>query len=415
LGNLTYTYDPATQRTKVGGSWARTLLPSAVGSATYDAANQQTAFGGQTQTYDLNGNLTGDGTNTYTWNVRNQRASTAGPTPASFVYDARGRRQRKTINGTITDFVYDGLNPVREATGATTINLLAGLGIDEYLTRATGGATEYFLSEALGSTVAFADGAGAVATEYTYQPFGTATATGTSTSNELGYTGREDDGTGVNYYRARYYHPGLQRFISEDPLRFVGGDPNFYAYVRNNPIAFVDPTGLCADPGGAGIRYCIDRFIPDRHKLGFFGDNRGPAATGDNTARMRISVSGGDVSCELGDTKPLIGPAKPGIPGGFGRGVIPLPLGGRKIRFDCEGWNGWTGPGLSPGPIVTSGAIIEDAQGNVTSVMLNGTPYPAAEAWQYGGSAGQPVSLGYYPASGASPWNLNTIGPIPLK
>jgi RHS repeat-associated protein len=43
-----------------------------------------------------------------------------------------------------------------------------------------------------------------------------ATASGSSSGNELGYTGREDDGTGLNYYRARYYHPGLQRFISED-------------------------------------------------------------------------------------------------------------------------------------------------------------------------------------------------------
>src|SRR5262249_24395745 len=64
---------------------------------------------------------------------------------------------------------------------------------------------------------------------------------------------RDDGETALKYYRARYYHPGLQRFISEDPLRFVGGDPNFYAYVRNNPLAFVDPTGLCADPGGAAF------------------------------------------------------------------------------------------------------------------------------------------------------------------
>jgi YD repeat-containing protein len=128
LGNLAYTYDPASQRTQLGGSWARTLLPAAVASATYDAANQQTAFNGQAQTFDLNGNLTGDGTNTYTWDVRNQLASISGPVPASFVYDPVGRRrQRKTINGTATDFVYDGLNPVKEVVGATTVNLLTGL------------------------------------------------------------------------------------------------------------------------------------------------------------------------------------------------------------------------------------------------------------------------------------------------
>ena len=39
---------------------------------------------------------------------------------------------------------------------------------------------------------------------------------GSSNGNEFRYTGREDDGTAIYYYRARYYHPGLQRFISED-------------------------------------------------------------------------------------------------------------------------------------------------------------------------------------------------------
>jgi RHS repeat-associated protein len=248
LGTLLYGYDAASQRTTVGGTWARTLTPTAMTSATYDAANQQTAFNGQPQTYDQNGNLTGDGTNTYTWDARNQLASISGPTPASFVYDPLGRRQRKTIDGTVTDYVYDGLNPVKATVGATTVDLLTGLGIDEYLTRTSGGTPEYFLGEALGSTVALADGTGAVATEYSYEPFGASTASGTSSSNELGYTGREDDGTGLYYYRARYYHPGLQRFISEDPIGFAGGDVNLYAYVRNRPTLVGDPLGL-ADEG----------------------------------------------------------------------------------------------------------------------------------------------------------------------
>jgi RHS repeat-associated protein len=165
-------------------------------------------------------------------------------TPASFTYDALGRRQRKTITGAITDFVYDGLNPVREATGATIADLLTGLGIDEYLTRTTGGGTEHYLIDPVGSTVALTSGTGAVQTEYSYEPFGTAAAGGASSGNELRYTGREDDGTGLYYYRARYYHPGLQRFIAEDPIGFAGGDVNLYAYVFNNPANFTDPLGL---------------------------------------------------------------------------------------------------------------------------------------------------------------------------
>jgi hypothetical protein len=45
------------------------------------------------------------------------------------------------------------------------------------------------------------------------------------------------------YYRARYYHPGLQRFISEDPVGLLGGW-NHHEYVRSNPLRFVDPRGL---------------------------------------------------------------------------------------------------------------------------------------------------------------------------
>jgi RHS repeat-associated protein len=228
----------------VGGSWARTGLPAAVASATYNAANHQTAFGGQTLTYDLNGNLTGDGTNTYTWNARHQLASISGPLPASFVYDPFGRRQRKTVDGVITDVVYDGLNPVRQAVGTDTVDLLTGLGIDEYLTRTDASSTRDLLSDALGTTVALGDSSGTAQTEYSYEPFGATTASGTASGNELRYTGREDDGTGVYYYRARYYHPQLQRFISEDPIEFAGGDTNLYAYVGNNPLSESDPYGL---------------------------------------------------------------------------------------------------------------------------------------------------------------------------
>jgi RHS repeat-associated protein len=228
----------------VGGSWARTNLPVALASATYNAANHQTAFGGQTLTYDLNGNLTGDGTNTYTWNARNQLASITGPIGGSFVYDAFGRRQRTTIDGVITDVVYDGLNPVRQAVGTDTVDLLTGLGIDEYLTRTDASSTRDLLSDALGSTLTLTDASGTVQTEYSYEPFGAVTASGSSSSNELRYTGREDDGTSLYYYRARYYHPGLQRFISEDPLEFGGGDVNLFNYVRNMPTRLRDPLGL---------------------------------------------------------------------------------------------------------------------------------------------------------------------------
>ncbi len=86
------------------------------------------------------------------------------------------------------------------------------------------------------------DGMDVSKTTYAYSPFGLTTAGGQANNNSLQYTGRENDGTGLYYYRARYYHPTLQRFISEDPLRFGGGDANLYAYALNGPTIASDPT-----------------------------------------------------------------------------------------------------------------------------------------------------------------------------
>src|SRR5207253_781143 len=71
LGNLTYAYDLAGRRMGLGGSFARTNAPLAATAATYNVNNQLTQWKGATLTYDPNGNLTTDGTNTYTWNARN--------------------------------------------------------------------------------------------------------------------------------------------------------------------------------------------------------------------------------------------------------------------------------------------------------------------------------------------------------
>jgi RHS repeat-associated protein len=244
LGDLQYLYDAAGDRMQVGGTWARTGLPQAVTSATYNANNQQLTFGGQSLTYDLNGNLTSEGTNTYTWDARNRLAAIAGPIPASFIYDAAGRRNRKTINGTTTEFVYDAFNPVQEQSGQSITNLLIGLGVDEYFSRGDATSTAFFLADPLGSTVALADNLGGVPTGYSYEPFGVTATTGAPTSNPYDFTGREGDLIGLKYYRARSYHPGLSRFISEDPIEFAGGDVNLYGYVADNPLRYVDPLGL---------------------------------------------------------------------------------------------------------------------------------------------------------------------------
>jgi YD repeat-containing protein len=162
-----------------------------------------------TLTYDLNGNLASDGTTTYSWNARNQLAGLSGGTSASFAYDGAGRRRSKTIGGTTTKFLYDGLNFVQEqdGSGTPTANLLTGLGIDETFTRTDAALTSTLLTDALGSTIELADASGTLQTHYTFEPFGQGTLSGSATANSLGFTGREADGTGLDFYRARFYDP----------------------------------------------------------------------------------------------------------------------------------------------------------------------------------------------------------------
>jgi RHS repeat-associated protein len=100
------------------------------------------------------------------------------------------------------------------------------------------------VTDPLGSTLALADSSGNLKTTYSYDPFGQATASGESSSNPYQYTGRENDGTGLQYNRARYYSPAQQRFISQDPLGFAGSGPNLYAYAGDSPTNFTDPRGL---------------------------------------------------------------------------------------------------------------------------------------------------------------------------
>src|SRR3989338_1768746 len=76
-------------------------------------------------------------------------------------------------------------------------------------------------------------------------PFGTTTATTAGVPNPFQFTGRENDGlAGLYYYRARYYHPALARFLGVDPVEFQAGEFNLYAYVMNNPLRYGDPHGL---------------------------------------------------------------------------------------------------------------------------------------------------------------------------
>ncbi len=89
-----------------------------------------------------------------------------------------------------------------------------------------------------------------------YDAFGNVTSdSDASVQYAFAYTGREIEiETGLYFYRARYYDPATGAFLSEDPIGFDAGDPNFYRYVGNNPTNATDPTGLFEASAGNSCR-----------------------------------------------------------------------------------------------------------------------------------------------------------------
>ena len=247
LGNLGYGYSATLGRlTAQTGSFASILLPAASqGANAFDDNHRQTQYNGQNLTYDANGNLTGDGSRTYVWNSRDQLVQIlqGGNAIASYSYDALGRRIGKTEGGITTNYLYDGLDAVQERHGSTLNPILTGLGIDERYARNDTNGRTYYLTDHLGSTRVLLDANGNVVNKYDYDPYGNVQQTGTGFSNPYQYTGREKDANGLMHYRARYYHPGMGRFIAEDPIGLAGG-LNTYGYVGGNPLEFIDPDGL---------------------------------------------------------------------------------------------------------------------------------------------------------------------------
>src|SRR6266446_9303400 len=121
--------------------------------------------------------------------------------------------------------------------------------------------TLYYLADHLGSATALTNKQGHLLEQISYDSYGNSTG---SASTRYDYTGRERDSlTGLLHYRARWYDPQLGRFISEDPIGLAGGI-NSFAYVRNNPARFTDPSGLC--PQDSGKRWIGGDRLSDCYK-----------------------------------------------------------------------------------------------------------------------------------------------------
>jgi RHS repeat-associated protein len=145
-----------------------------------------------------------------------------------------------------TNYLYEGMNVIEEADSAGNVRAkyTDGQRIDEPLAEMRSGNTSFYEQDGLGSVASLSNGTGTLIGTYIYDSFGNVTASTGTATNPFRYTGREfDPATGIYEYRARYFDSAVGRFISEDPIRFSGGQ-NFYRYVRNTPTRYVDPLGL---------------------------------------------------------------------------------------------------------------------------------------------------------------------------
>jgi RHS repeat-associated protein len=113
---------------------------------------------------------------------------------------------------------------------------------------------EYYHLDALGSVRAVTDAQGAVIARHDFLPFGEEIAQKNPAKDRKLFTGQERDfETGMDYFNARQLRPDLGRFLAPDPLGSVptplsSQGFNAYAYVLNNPLRLIDPTGLDPEP-----------------------------------------------------------------------------------------------------------------------------------------------------------------------
>jgi RHS repeat-associated protein len=242
-----YSYDPVGNR----------LASLGVASYTTNNSNELTATSAASYTYDNNGNtLTktdSSGMTTYAWDFENRLTGVTLPGSGgtvSFKYDPYGRRIYKASSSGTSIYAYDQDNLIEEtnASGGVVARYTQTDSIDEPVAMLRGGATNYYQVDGLGSVTSLSNSAGALVQTYTLDSFGKQIASSGSLTNPFQFTGREfDSETGLYFYRARHYAPNLGRFISEDPIGFLGG-PDFYAYVDNSPANSSDPTGRCKQP-----------------------------------------------------------------------------------------------------------------------------------------------------------------------
>jgi RHS repeat-associated protein len=257
-GTTTWGYDQNGNRTSVNGATI----------ATYDAQDRLLTYGAETFTYTAGGDAktrTGPGgTTTYTYDLRGnlRRVDLPSGDFVEYLIDGANRRVARKLNGTVTHkWLYeDGLRPVAELDGAGALVSLFVYsasnpgGAPDAIIR--GGATYRVAKAPLGSPRLIVNQAtGAVVQQMNLDAWGNVTLDTNPGLQPFGFAGGLlDQSTVLVRFGVRDLNTYVARWSSKDSVRFRAG-LNQYAYVANDPINRIDPSGryLELPAAGAGL------------------------------------------------------------------------------------------------------------------------------------------------------------------